>query len=163
MSRTTIPVITAAAVTLAAVLMSGCASSAQQGGTVSSASGRPKLRVSSMDKTGSSGDFASLDSIAVVDGLPKKLRVYKVVPANVERSWVEARKSDLGIAGQIAEDSEVYVAKGMARVLEVDKTSGSFDYTTDALSAQSEPIEELLSDDEYRARAESFLDRKSVV
>lgn len=152
-----VPVSLAAA--CAAALLVGCAtaSDAVAPSGAATPSGPPKLTVAPLDRSGSAGDFQELGSEASTRSLPRTLPVYRVVPADVGRAWVVERAAGLGLGSSVAEDARSYMARGRAAVLEVDKATGSFDYTTDALTEQAAPIRRLLSDAEYRARAEAFL------
>ena len=144
----------AAASIFTLLLANACASSTSQ---QEQSTTSDELRVSPLDMTGSSGSFNSLSVDAVTEDLPTTLMVYRVVPADVQVAWVQERAASLGLEGRVAEHRDRYVIAGQDAVLTVEKDTGSFDYTTAAFEAQTEPIKNILTDDEYRARADAFL------
>lgn len=142
---------------LCVALLMGCSSTSVSLGSAGETASE-KLRVAPLDTTGSSGSFRSLRSTAATGSLPKKLHVYRVVPANVTKSWVAGRASKLGMSGAVADDG-IRLSVGSARAsFEVDKQTGSFDYTTTAFTEQTTALTTLLTDAEYRTIAETFLE-----
>jgi len=115
------------------------------------------LAVAPLDATGSAGGFASLKSTASTSALPKRLMVYKVKPANVAKAAFEARARKLGLKNRVADHGDRFVVADEGATYEVDKATGSFDYTTDAFEKQTQALRTLLPDEEYRKRAEAFL------
>jgi len=110
-----------------------------------------------MDGTGSAGRFASLKSNADTKLLPKSVMVYKVKPANVTKPQAETIARNLRLTGQVEDIGGRLLVADKEANFEVDKATGSFDYTTKAFETQTEPILGVLSDAEYRTRAEAFL------
>lgn len=151
---------------LALVMIAGCSSTATPPGSqveTGLKGGAVVLSVPPMDVTGSSGSFASLESEADTTALPKKLMVYRVKPANVTKSAFEARARKLGLTGATGDLGASFQVVGPSASYEVDKFTGSFDYTTSALEKQAQPLQRLLSDGEYRQRAEAFLNSAGLM
>ena len=148
------------------LLSSGCSPDTVgrgQPGALDSSAQSAKLTVAPLDRTGSSGSFKSLGSTATTAGLPTELPVYRVVPDEVTRSWVESRAAKLGLTGDVAMDDRRFMVRGDSGAFEVEKDTGSFDYTTDAFVAQTQPLVKVLDAKEYRARAESFLSNAGLM
>ncbi len=144
------------------VAATGCTGVARESDQAA-ARGLERLPVAPLDPTGSGGNFRSLKSVADTSSAPGRLPVYKVVPARITRQWVGQRAEKLGLIGPVQDDGARFSVRGAAGTLEVDAGTGSFDYTTDAFAAQTESIRTLLSDEEYRRRAEDFLARTGLM
>lgn len=144
---------------LALMSTAACAPGAGRSGSLpgTPAVGTTVLAVAPMDATGSGGRFASLRSTAPTSALPKRLMVYRVKPANIAEGDVEARGRRLGLKGRVEDRGDRFLIADEAATYEVDKATGSFDYTTDAFEAQTEPLRGMLTDGQYRERAEAFL------
>jgi hypothetical protein len=110
-----------------------------------------------MDGTGSEGGFAALKSNADTKSLPKSVMVYRVKFANVTKPQVETLARKLRLTGQVEDVGGKLQVVDTEANFEVDKATGSFDYTTKAFEEQTEPILGVLSDAEYRTKAEAFL------
>ncbi len=154
------------ACSLASVMIAGCSSTVTPSGSqveTGSSDGVIVLSVPPMDATGSSGSFASLRSEADTTALPKKLMVYRVKPAGVTKDSFEARARKLGLTGSTEDLGASFQVVGPDASFEVDKLTGSFDYTTDALEKQTQPVRRLLPDAEYRQRAQAFLNSAGLM
>jgi len=145
---------------LVLLLTSACASGTARTSSLDRAEakeGTAVLTVAPMDVTGSAGRFESLTSKAATSSLPKRLMVYRVKPANVTKSAFEKRARGLGLKGAIEETTGRFLIADEGTAYEVDRATGSFDYTTEAFAKQTQPLQHLLSDNEYRKKAEAFL------
>ena len=119
--------------------------------------GTSPITVTPMDPTGSSGSFASLKSKAPTSGLPDRLMVYKVVSANVTRDEFQKKATKLGFTGKIIEGADRFGVMSSTANFSVEKYSGSFDYMKYSFGEQAFALKKVLSDAEYRRRAEEFL------
>lgn len=118
---------------------------------------RTVLSVPPMDNTGSGGNFRSLTSKAETSALPNELVVYKVKPASVSKEDVRGHTRRLGIDADPEELDDRYVVAGSSATFEMEKVSGSFDFTTEEFEKQTKALQRTLSDADYRKRAETFL------
>jgi len=150
----------------ALVLVAGCSSPATRSGSQVETGAKGDavvLVVPPMDVTGSAGRFASLESRADTTSLPKKLMVYRVKPANVTKDAFEERARKLGLKGTTEDQGAKFLVVDSGANFEVDKATGSFDYTTDAFEKQTQPVQRLLTDGDYRQRAEAFLNSTGLM
>lgn len=142
------------------LLTTACSSGAARSGAptgTAAKDGTAVLTVAPMDVTGSAGRFRSLTSSASTSSLPRRLMVYRVKPANVTSRAVEAHARGLGLKGAVEDSGAKLLVADKGAAYEVDKATGSFDYTTAAFEKQTQPLQRLLSDSEYRKKAEAFL------
>jgi hypothetical protein len=144
---------------LALLLTAGCtgAGTAANGHAAGAVAQQPRLTVPPMDSTGSGGNFRSLKSVADTSTLPDALVVYKVKDARVGRDVAAGHARKLGIEAAVEEVDGRFVAAGRGANFEMDKVTGSFDFTTKDFEKQTKPIKASLSDADYRKRAEKFL------
>lgn len=144
----------------ALLLMSACSPGAARSGApdaTAAKNGTAVLTVAPMDVTGSAGRFRSLTSSASTTSLPRRLMVYRVKPANVTSGAVESHARGLGLKGAVEDGGAKLLVADKGGTYEVDKATGSFDYTTASFEKQTRPLQRLLSDSEYRKKAEAFL------
>lgn len=138
----------------------GCADRPQ---STSSVESTDPMRVAPLGRTGSGGSLSSLKLNTNTDSLPKSLTVYRVVPARIKAADVKARAQRLGLSGAVTEADGKFVVRGKAATLEVDRETGSFDYTTDNFSTQTTALRKTLTDAEYRRKAEVFLEQNGLM
>lgn len=115
------------------------------------------LTIPPLDKTGSDGGFPSLESSANTASLPRRLTVYRVKPANVRQADFENWARKLKMKGRVEDLGDRFLMTSDDANFEVDKSTGSYDYTKKAFEQQSQPLRRLLTDEEYREKAEAFL------
>lgn len=142
------------AVTGAALLLSAGCSTVR--GSVASDVSMP-LRVAPLDLTGSETRMTRVADAASSGSLPDALPVYRVKRPTVDARSVSKLAASLGLEGQAHETPVDIRVTGPSGKLLVDRSTGSFDYTTSEFEQLHEPLEHLLSDQEYRRRAEEFL------
>lgn len=115
------------------------------------------LTISPQDGMGPGGGPRALESRAATESLPTRMMVYRVKPADVSRASFESQARRLGFAGKAQELPASFVIADSNASFEVDRATGSFDYTTKGFEKQAQPLKRFLSDEQYRERAETFL------
>lgn len=146
---------------LTSVLTSSCAAAdiPPSTGAVSDVS-LPKIVLTPLPANGSGGTFESVELSADATTLPAEALVYEVVEPNVTPQSVEKEARKFELHGLARYEGDATVVKGKGTSLAVDQRTGSINWLGSGYSNATEPITNLLSDDEYIARARDFLESK---
>lgn len=116
------------------------------------------LAVAPLPRTGSDARIGAIKITATPTSTPQTMMVYRVKRPHVRREEVQRVAAGLGLLGPAEETELDFRVRGPHASLVIDKETGSFDYTTDGLEHQTAALEVSLSDAEYRAHAERFLE-----
>jgi hypothetical protein len=144
----------------AAVLLAltGCAVADAPTTQVRTAGGYPRLTVAPLDRTGSEGSFSALSvPSSATPEVPANLMVYRVIHNRVTVAEARAKAGELGVHGSESATGTQFRVEGAGADFQVDIDTGSFDYMTKEFELQTTPIKHLLTDEQYRKKAEEFL------
>ncbi|SFG98076.1 hypothetical protein SAMN05660649_03375 [Desulfotomaculum arcticum] len=125
-----------------------------------------KLEMNPLPKTGSNGCFKELNINCSIPQTPSEMKVYIVKDAKLSKDDMKKYTSNLGINGDIKENDGKYAvidAVYGTTSFTLDKKTGSFNYYTKELADAIKPINNLLTDEEYKDIAEKFLKEKGLM
>jgi len=144
----------------------GCAGSGN-GSDAAASHERPgglhTLVVAPLARTGSDGRLSRVDLSSAAASSPATAMVYRVRPARVRAADVRSQARRLGVVGRTIETTAEVRVQGDGAVFTVDRITGSFDYTTEQFEQQDSAVTGLLTDSEYRQRAETFLETRGLM
>lgn len=118
---------------------------------------RAKLEVAPLAKTGSLGNFKTLEMGIPEPKMPESIKVYSVVNTPVDRTSVEERARRFGVSGKYIDGDELITVRGEDADFTVDRATGSENWLTPAFEETVDPMTHKLSDEEYIELAKKFL------
>lgn len=125
------------------------------------------LAVLELNPLAALGTPGRLRSVKVADAsriasVPAELMVYRVVAPTVSLASVEAEAKRFGVQGRARRDKALTMVRSAVGDVVVDNITGSVNWITPAYEAASTPMRSRLSDEEYAARAQAFMEERGL-
>lgn len=122
-----------------------------------------KLEMNPLALTGSNGYFNDLKVDTAIPQIPSQMKVYKVKDLNLSKEDMNKLMNKFEMKGEVKVNDREFAVVDGEKTLVLDKKTGSYNYYTKKLTSAVKPIQNLLSDEEYKKLAEKYLTEKNLM